>query len=69
MGAGSFPGVESGRDADHSPPSGVEVYKQSRAIPVLSLWTFVASKKEESYLQFLLETECGRNDYVNEKFQ
>jgi hypothetical protein len=52
MGTGSFPGVESGRghDADPSPTSSAEVYKQSRAIPLLSLRAFVAYEKGETYL-------------------
>jgi len=34
--------TESGRDADPSPPSIAEVKNMSRAIPLLSLRTFVA---------------------------
>jgi hypothetical protein len=40
-----------GRGADPSPPSKAEVYKQSRAIPLLSLRVVVAYKKGETYLQ------------------
>jgi hypothetical protein len=43
-----------GRDADPSPPSSAEVYKQSRVIPLLSLRAFVACKKGETYLPTLL---------------
>ena len=47
MDTGSFPGVESGRghDADSSPPSIAEVWKQSRAITLFSLRAFVAYEK------------------------
>jgi hypothetical protein len=38
------------RDADLSPTSSAEVYKQSRAIPLLSLRAFVAYEKGETYL-------------------
>jgi hypothetical protein len=38
------------RDADPSLPSSAEVYKQSRAIPLLSLRAFVACKTCETYL-------------------
>jgi hypothetical protein len=39
------------RDADSSPSSSAEVYKQGRAIPLLSLRAFVACVKSETYLQ------------------
>jgi hypothetical protein len=47
-----FPGGKKqlGCDADSSPPSSAEVYKQSRAIPLLSIRAFVACKKGETYL-------------------
>jgi hypothetical protein len=47
-----FPGVRKrpGRDADPSPRSSAEVYKQFRAIPLLSLRAFVAYKNGETYL-------------------
>jgi hypothetical protein len=73
MGTGSFPGVKRpGRGADHplllAPRSG-----KSRAIPLPPLWAF---GPVTGYLySFLLEAEstpgpqCGRMDYVNEKFQ
>jgi hypothetical protein len=51
MGAGSLPGVKRPeRDADPSPPSSAEVWKQSRAIFLLSLRVFVACEKGETYL-------------------
>jgi hypothetical protein len=47
-----FPGGRKrpGREADPSPPSSAEVYKQSRAITLLSLRAFVACKNGETYL-------------------
>jgi hypothetical protein len=47
-----FPGGSKrpGRDADPSPCSSAKVWKQSRAIPLLSLRAFVACKKGETYL-------------------
>jgi hypothetical protein len=47
-----FPGDRKrpGCDAEPSPPSSAEVYKQSRAIPLLSPRAFVACKKGETYL-------------------
>jgi hypothetical protein len=47
MGTGSLPGIESGRGVTLN-PSSAEVYKQSRAIPLLSLRAFVACKKGET---------------------
>jgi hypothetical protein len=38
------------RETDPSPPSGAEVLKQSRDIPLLSLRAFVAYEKGETYL-------------------
>jgi hypothetical protein len=48
-----------GRDADPSPPSSTEVWKQSRAIPLLSLRAFVAYKKGETYLQTITCKNLG----------
>jgi hypothetical protein len=50
MGTGPFPGgiKRPRRDADPSTPSSAEVYKQSRAIPLLSLRAFVAYEKGET---------------------
>ena len=45
-----------GLEADFSPPSSAEVYKQSRAVPLHSLRAFVAYKKGETYLLILLYT-------------
>jgi hypothetical protein len=42
-----------GRDAVPSPPSSAEVWKQSRAIPLLSIRVFVAYKKGKTYLPYL----------------
>jgi hypothetical protein len=41
-----------GHDTDPSTPSSTEVWKQSRAIPVLSIRAFVACKKGETYLHY-----------------
>jgi hypothetical protein len=51
MGTGSFPGVESGRGVMLTPDPLLvpRSKKQSRAIPLLSLRTFVAYKKGETY--------------------
>jgi hypothetical protein len=40
-----------GYDADPSPLSSAEVYKQCSAIPLLSLRAFVACRKSETYLE------------------
>jgi hypothetical protein len=61
MGTGSFPGVESGRGVTLTlHPLLLPRSENSRAIPLLSLRAFVASKKGETYLpktgSFLLET-------------
>jgi hypothetical protein len=47
MGTGSFLGVESGQGVTLTPhpPSSAEVYKQSKAVPLLSLRAFMACKK------------------------
>jgi hypothetical protein len=47
-----FPGGSKrpGRDADPSPPSSAEIWKQSSAIPLLSLRAFVICEKCETYL-------------------
>jgi hypothetical protein len=51
MGTGSFSGKKRpGLGAEHPPPSSAEVYKQSSAIPLLSLRAFVACKKGKIYL-------------------
>jgi hypothetical protein len=51
MGTGSFPGVESGRGVTLTPhPLLVPRSKNSRAIPLLSLRTFVACEKGATYL-------------------
>ena len=45
MGTGSLPGVKRpGRGVDHPPSSSAEV-KDSRAIPLLPLWAFVACSR------------------------
>jgi hypothetical protein len=50
MCTGSFPGIESGRGMTLIPhPLLVPRYKNSRAIPLLSLRAFVACKKDETY--------------------
>jgi hypothetical protein len=48
MGTGSFPGVKRpGRGADHPPPSTyVPRSWKGRAIPLLTLWAFVACYRE-----------------------
>jgi hypothetical protein len=51
MVTGSFPGVDSGRNVTLTPhPLLVEVYKYSRAIPLLSLRAFVAYRKGETHV-------------------
>jgi hypothetical protein len=53
MGTGSFPGVESGWGVTmtrHCLPV-PRTKKQSKAIPLLSLRSFVACKKSENYLR------------------
>jgi len=59
MGTGSFPGVESDRDVTLTPhPFPVpRPKKQSRVIPPLSLRTFVAYKKGETYLHVAAMSE------------
>jgi hypothetical protein len=53
IGTGSFPGVESGRGVTLTPhPLLVPMFKQSRAIPLLSLRTFMACKKGETYNKY-----------------
>jgi hypothetical protein len=52
MGTGSFPRVEIGRGVTLTPhPLLVPRSKNSRAVPLHSLRTFVAYKKGETYLQ------------------
>jgi hypothetical protein len=55
-----FPGgiKRPGRDADPLPPSSAEVYKQSKAIPLLSLRAFVACKKGATYLLTSRPFDC-----------
>jgi hypothetical protein len=57
MGTGSFPGVESGRSVTLTPQPLLvpRSKKQSRAIPLLSLRAFMASKKGETYLYYIYE--------------
>jgi hypothetical protein len=58
MGTGSSPGVESDRGVTLTPhPLLVPRSKNSRAIPLLSLGSFVACKKGETYLPRNLRTK------------
>jgi len=53
-GTGYFPGVKRpGRGVDHPPPSSAKV-KESRAIPLLPLWAFVACSRANVTVTFTL---------------
>jgi len=46
MGTGSFPGVKQPRrGVDCPPPTSAEVKRNSRAIPLLPLWAFMACSR------------------------
>jgi hypothetical protein len=68
MGAGSVPGVESGRDVTLTPHTLLvpRSKKQSRAIPLLSLRAFVAYKKNETYPQYIYypDSNSGRHSAI-----
>jgi hypothetical protein len=52
-----------GRDGDPSPLSIAEVWKQSSAIPLLSLRTFVACKKSETHSSYCLTSHNSQQTF------
>jgi hypothetical protein len=56
MGTGSFPEVKRpGRGVDHPPLSSAEVKKESRAIPLLLLWAFMACSRVNFTFTFIVQ--------------
>jgi hypothetical protein len=59
------------RDADPSPPSSAKVYKESKAIPLLSLRVFVACKNGETppeeKMAKMGSTEYNAHSYIREQ--
>jgi hypothetical protein len=64
MGTGSFPGVKRpGRGVNHLTPSSAEV-KESRAIPVLPFWAFVACSRVNFTFTFYCIARTSVFSYV-----